>query len=275
MANRWYFPPNDKIMNGVHPNTYDLRDYSFERTFGTTEPQVFPDEYNADIGFGFPNQNLEGYPNGCTGYTQSELGQDEIGIPFDPAFVYNNTLDIEGTPPGSPCQIRNSFKATRIYGLKPKSGADDPLTYRRGSFFDVDKVGDYFDGARNALWMNRIHHRTISVGSPWYWVSVGSDGILKDFKITGNAPWHNWKIAGWTTIKGKPYLLVKAWIGPTWADHGYGYMSRDIFNHLMSISGTFLYTQANASPEDIRTIKIDILEFAVDLYKRLLKEVHL
>lgn len=263
--------------SGVLPNPYDTRDFSFERTFGTATPLELPDEYNADLGIDWPDQNKDGRPNGCTGYTQNELGQDEYGLPFDPGFVYDNTLQIAGLAPNSPVMVRDSFKATKIYGLKRRKvrkgeTVPDPVQFRRGAYFDVDKVGDYFDGVRSALWLNRLHNRTVSAGAPWFWRKAQGDGTLADFDAKKLPDvWHNFKISGWKTIKGKPYLIVKPWCGRGWGDNGYGYMSRELFNKLFSISGTFLYTQANAKPEDIKTIKIDILEFVLSLYQRLIK----
>lgn len=259
------------MKSGILPNNYDSRDYSHERTFGTVDTKLFPDEYNADLGLSFPDQDADGYPNGCTGYTQSETGQDEYGTQFDPAFTYKKTLLIANLPDNSPCKIRDSFKATRVYGLLPKGGTEDEaLQFKRGQYFDVDKNGDYFDGVRSALWLNQLNKRTISVGTPWYWGRNPKNGILFDFDKKKEANvWHNWKICGWKQIQGKPYLIGKPWVGKG-GDKGYVYISRETFNKLMNIRGTFMYTQANAKPEDIQTIKLDILEVLLEFFQRLL-----
>src|ERR1700741_1595674 len=110
------------LQNGVRKNNYHLSDFSLEKTFGSVDLKFLPDEYNADLGLGFPDQNKDGYPNACTGYTQAETGQDEYGLSFLPSYTYEKTLLIENSPPGSPCNIRDSFKATKIYGLQPDQG---------------------------------------------------------------------------------------------------------------------------------------------------------
>lgn len=258
---------------GVLPNPYDLRDYSAERTFGTLDPKVFPLEYNADLGLDFPDQNKDGFYNGCTGYTQTETGQDEYGVPFYHPFLYKKTLLYANLPDGYPVKIRDSFKATSIYGLLPRNTNDESkaYAYKRGKYFDVDKVGDYFDGVRSAMQMQQLHHRTVSAGAPWMWDNIPNNGIMPDFqKKKIPAVYHNFKICGWKTIKNEPYLIVKAWCGKNWGDDGYGYMSRAVFNKLIGISGTFLYIQANADVSDVQRIKLDILEFIVDLYRRLM-----
>lgn len=259
---------------GVHKNNLDLRDFSFERTWGTVETKLLPDEYNADLALSFPDQIAEGRPNGCSGYTQAETGQDEYGVQFNPGFNYENSLLIEGALPNSPVQIRDALKSPRIYGLEPIAGGD-PLTFRRGSYYDVDKSGDYFDGARSALYKNRLNKRTISAGSPWFsnWMVLGIDGVMpapKKYVWDANTVGHNWKICGWKTIHGQPYIIVKAWLGPKWGDAGYGYMSREIFNKVMAISGTFMYVQVNFTESQALSIELDILELVLSLYRRIL-----
>lgn len=261
------------MRNGILPNEYKLTDYSFERSFGVSQINL-PAEYNADTVKKFPDQNKDGYPNGCSGYTQNATGELEYGIESDPAFVYANTLLLADLPPHAPVQVRDSFKATKVYGLK--SGTTDPLTYRRGNYYDVDKVGDYFDGARTALWLNSKDKRTISVGTPWFKEWAVSGGILKapkKYVWDLNTIGHNYQIVGWKVLKGEPYLIVKPWLGKRWGDGGYGYVSREIFNKVMAISGTFMYIQVNYTPDQVKTIKLDILEALLSLYRRLFVKV--
>lgn len=261
------------MRSGIQKNEYDTRDFSFERSFGVSQLNL-PEEYNADTTNRFPDQNKDGYPNGCSGYTQNATGELEYGIQADPSFVYANTLVIADLPPHAPVQVRDSFKATKIYGLK--SGDTDPLTYRRGNYYDVDKVGDYFDGARTALYLNREHNRTLSVGTPWFKEWAVSGGIIKapkkyvwDLSTIG----HNYQIVGWKVLKGEPHLIVKPWLGKRWGDGGYGYISREIFNKTMAISGTFMYIQVNYTPDQVNTVKLDILELLLSLYRRLFVKV--
>lgn len=261
------------IKNGVQKNSYSLKDYSHERTFGAVDPKYFPDEYNADLGISFPDQNADGLPNACTGYTQSELGQDENGELFDPRFTYEKTLAIAGSPPGSPCQMRDSFKSTRTFGLKRK---ENDSTLVRGAYYDVDKVnGSYAVGVQNALWLNNLQKRTVSCATPWFheWVFADKSGILvapQKYIWDKNTTGHNWKACGWKTIKGKRYIIVKPWCGPLWGDHGYGYLEFSIFDRVMAISGTAIYIQSNLEAKEVQKVKIDILELALDFCRRLM-----
>lgn len=268
------------LRNGIKKHAYRATDYSFERTFGAMAPLKLPDEYNADIGFGFPDQLKDGKPNACAAYAQTETAQNEWGIDFDPGYVYEHTCLIEGTEDGAPCRdIRNSFKATEIYGNKPVQGGD-PLQYRRtAKYFDVDKVnGSYFEGVRSALYLNRFKKRTITVGTPWFWgIHLPSPGIFpapKKYKWDSGTIGHDWVICGWTTVGGIPYLLCKAWLGPAWGGNGYGLMSKDVFDKLLAVSGTFLYTQANLlAGQEPETVKLDIMELILSLYRRLLQNL--
>lgn len=259
--------------SGIQKNNYHLKDFSYERTFGALSTQDLPIEYNADLG-GFPDQNEDGRPNGCSGYTQAETGQDEYGVVFNPGFNYEKTLLIAGSPPNSPCKIRDALKAPTIYGLEPKEGGN-PLEYRRGAYFDVDKVEkSYFEGVRSALWLNRLNKRTISCGTPWFreW-RTPKNGVLetpKKYVWDTSTIGHNYKICGWKLVSNKPHLIIKPWVGPDWGDKGYAYISKDVFDKVMAISGTFMYIQTNYTPDYVQTVKLDILELTLTLCRRLL-----
>lgn len=268
------------LSSGIRKHHYKLSDYSLERTFkplGATELLKLPDSYNADIGVGFPDQIKDGKPNACAAYAQTETAQNEYGLDFDPAYLYDKTCLIEGTEDGAPCNdIRNSFKASEIYGNKPTNGGD-PLQYRRtAKYFDVDKVQkSYFEGARNALWLNRLNHRTVSVGTPWTWgTTLPANGMfpaLKKYEWKEGVVGHDWVICGWETVDGVPYLLGKAWLGPLWGWSGYGRMPKQVFDKLMNISGTFMYTQANLlRGQEPERVKLDILELMLSLCRRFL-----
>ena len=83
------------IKNGLLKLKKDHRDYSFARTFGAVVLQ-FPDEYSCDAGLTMPDQNLDGLPYGCTGYTQSELCQDEDVVAYNPKYTYDKSRIMSG-----------------------------------------------------------------------------------------------------------------------------------------------------------------------------------
>jgi hypothetical protein len=236
------------MKNGTLPHKKDKRNYSFTRTFGSIAPIGLPDEYNCDAGLAMPDQNADGYPEGCTGYTQASLCEDEDNQVYDPSFTYNKTLFIANLPPDSPCAVQDSLKSLVVYGVGKKGETDAQAEVRRrGQYYQVQPATglDWFDSIRSTLYVNRITKRSISVGTPWFfqWHFVPK-GILADFSYAGIEPWHNWKISGWKSIQGVPYLIAKTWQGPQFGDQGWCYISRETFNRCMAIPGTVAFTVA-------------------------------
>lgn len=249
------------IQHGVNPVETDHRDRSYPRTFGSI--RTFPDTFNTDAGLTLPDQNADGYPNGCTGYTQSELGSDEDKVIYDPAYTYLKTLFITGGKNGDPCDMRSSLKSTIIYGLKLKGNdADNAYSHRRGAYYNVvDETGlDTFDDIRSALFTNNY---SVSIATPWYldWDAQANNGGMVTSPGTQITSWHNWKICGWKTINGVPYLIGKTWQGKNVGDNGWMYFSRETINAVMEIKGTGAFTLAPANASNMQNIKTTFLEF--------------
>lgn len=257
------------IQTGVQPIVKDHRDRSYPRTFGSV--RSFPTDFNTDTGLTLPDQNADGYPNGCTGYTQSELCTDEDKQVYDPAYTYSKTLFIMGAKDGDPCDMRSSLKSTIIYGVKLKGNdTDNPYAHRRGAYYNVtDETGlDTFDDIRSALLSNNY---SVSIATPWYleWDSMaGVNGIISmvGSQITS---WHNWKICGWKTIDGAPYLIGKTWQGNSVGLGGWMYFSREVINAVMEISGTGAYTLAPATPANLQNIKSTFLEWILSYLRNI------
>lgn len=238
------------IKQGVKPIKKDHRDYSFHRTFGN-QPQVFADSLNLDPGLTMPDQNADGLPYGCTGYAQAELCTDEDKIIYYPKFQYDKTLLMEGITPSDQnfekggCDVRDSLNSTIVYGLQAVGETgDQALNHRRGAYYNVDLAQglDWFDSIRNCLVLNQ---RTVSIATPWY-IAFESpyNGIIKapNTYDTTFATWHNWKVCGWKTISGSPYLIGKSWQGKNYGDAGYCYFPRDVINQTMLINGSGAFT---------------------------------
>lgn len=266
------------ILHGLRPIEKRKTNYSFPRTFGAVQPPVFPDYYNTDAGFGFPNQNADGLPNGCTGYAQSELCQDEDKVLYKPYFTYDKTLFIEGSKNGEPCNIYDSLDSTRVYGVQRDTETTDEeaLKHKRGQYYQVERTNglDYFDALRSALWVNRGANRSISIGSPWYPEFQNPIKGIVNTVDTENG-WdvfsgHNYKICGWKTIGGKPYLIVKPWCGPFYGDEGFAYFSREVINKLFNVPGVAAFTLAQWDGK-IQTVQLNIiavLKVLISLYRR-------
>lgn len=283
------------MFSGTRPTELDERDYSFHRSFGAVSMEKVPLEYNVDAGLTMPDQTAHD-PYSCTAYTTCDISTDQDGIVYQPKYTYMKTLFMQGLPPwtnGS--DIRPSLKSAKVYGLLPKeftpqiiegmdedftanqsnwpSGVDSiagKLEHRKGDFYNVYDDGgmDWFDSFKSALWLNKSEKRALSIGTPWI-THPDQRGVVQPIEkvmldAARNNPnsvsWHNWKICGWKWIDGTQYLIGKPWQGNAYGDRGWIYVSRETINQLMEIRGSVAFTIRDATPEDIYTIKLGILE---------------
>lgn len=257
-----------EIKHGVEPTKLDKRDYSYLRSFGATAPAALPTTYDLDAGFYMPNQNLyndffgfPAMPYGCTEYTCNELCSDEDKIPYNPFFTESK---IHANAKGG-IDMRTPLASVCSDGVLQKGLPVDPSAdkiaqkNKRAAYFRVGQNPDYFDGARTVIFANK---RPVSVGTPFFnewgnkaW-TAGNDGILPMPNISNVAGlnWHCYKISGWVVINGITYLKCKMWAGPSFGDNGWTYMSREVFNAVMTIVGTGAFTVAQAIPAQIQTV---------------------
>jgi hypothetical protein len=258
------------MKSGVKPCIPSRRDKSFHATFGTVS--VFPDTYNSDSGFTMPDQNADGYPDACTGYTQSELCADEDKTFYDPIYTYNETLLIENEPTGQPCDLRDSLKTTIVYGVQKKD-ANDAYTHRRGDFYRVDDAQngtDAFDKTRSAmikysnLWGKSC---SVSVASRWCDNFENIQNGIIPIPDLSNYSLHNWKVCGWKSINGIPYLIGKSWQGTNYGDNGWAYFSREIYNTLLKDYFAAAYVLAPYTG-DAMTVKLTALEVIVEMFAK-------
>lgn len=271
--------------NGLRPVRPDHRDYGFNQTFGTISPLVLPDIYDCDAGFGAPNQNADGLPYGCTGYAQSQLCQDEDQTQYKPQYTYDRTLLMENSQEGQGCNIRDSLKSVAVYGVQALSENTDQeaMKHARAPYFSVQAInGDFFYAIQNALWLNRLERRSVSLGSPWFaeWERVGPDAVMPVPAYSGVAsqyPWHNYKCSGFTNKRsdgtlirnGEIFLKIASWQGPNYGDKGWVYMSRQVANIVFAIDGTAIFTLAKADPQNIQYIRLNIMQVLLSYYYRL------
>jgi hypothetical protein len=249
------------IHHGLKPVRPDHRDFSHSRTFGSITQ--FPDEFDTDAGMTNPDQNADGLPYGCTGYTQAELCTDEDKLVYKPKYTYEKTCLMEGHDDTEGCDIRTSLKSLLVYGAQETTETSDmeAFQHRRGAYYAVEPVGDYFDGIRSAL----MKSGSVSVGTPWYW-NFTSQGIVTAPSSYENDPysWHNWKVCGWKTINGQPYLKAKPWIGE------YRWFPRDVINHLLSQTYTGAFVVDRFQGENTQLVEISLYETVLSyLYRAL------
>jgi hypothetical protein len=260
------------MKSGLQKIKSDHRDYSFHKTFGSfVSPASLPPDLNVDAGLWCPNQNLPqsftgipdipALPFGCTDYTQTDLCIDEDGKLLDPMLLENVTH----ANANNGADIRVSLK-TAI------------SVFQRTAYFNVQAQAplDWFDAIRVAMWVSQAEKRSVSIGIPWFgeFENLLSGGIMPipvfDLK---NATWHNAKIAGWKTIGGSPYLIVKSWQGPEYGDNGYCYMSRELCNALLNINGTGAFTLSKVAPGQVQTIDLDVIARIVSYFWLLLSKL--
>lgn len=289
------------IKNGARPTELDSRDYSFNATFGSISPLQLSQEYNVDASLTMPDQNADGNPFSCTGYSTCELGTNQDGVVYSPEYTYMKTLFLQNLPPetnGS--DMRPSLKSAKVFGLLPKENVPEilkgkgedftanhanwpigldaisgKLEHRKANYFNVydDGPGDWFDAFRSALWLNREDKRSISLGTPWFyeWAVPQNGKLTPHFIYNGPSQhsWHNWVITGWKMIDGEPYLMGKSLQGRNYGDNGWCYVSRETINKVMEIRGSVAFTLADARPEDVQTIQLGIWEVIVLFFARL------
>lgn len=250
------------MKGGTRKTQPDHRDYDVKSFGSTLSPHQLPDEFLLDPSIWMPNQEITqaitgiptipALPYGCTDYTQTDLCMDEDGSQLDPMLLENIThANARGGT-----DIRTALDAAKkVFG--------------RTAYFTIKPSGiiDSFDAARLAMYSGQPEKRAVSVGSIWYpqWeVSTTVDGILvmpPELRLDG--PWHNWAVCGWVTKNGVQYLKGKSWQGIYFGDNGYHYISRDVFNSIMSMPGTAMFTLSKTAPGQIVTVDLSWVETIV------------
>lgn len=268
------------IKSGVTPTKKDHRRYSAHRTFGGT--QVFLSEYNLDAGLTMPDQVDDGYPNGCTGYAQAELCQDEDKAQYKPSFTYLKSIFMADVLNGQPVDMETSLKSTKVYGVQGVNETTDEqaTSHRRGAYYQIENQSDWFDSIRSTITINKC---SVSVATQWFpeFEPVGngngkllSDGIITmpNLKSTGFS-WHDWKVCGWKVINGVTYLIGKSWQGKSYGDNGWCYFSREIINKLLETSGAGAFIVAPYDPSKVQTVKLDIISLLISYCRRLIAQL--
>lgn len=251
------------IKNGTRP-IKRLPRKAFHELYGGIDVSTIQD-FNLDAGLTMPDQDADSAPSECTGYTVADILTDIFKVAFSGDFSYAAGLHLDGIASsneggdfhssmqaavmfGGQTQIAASLRASNVGELeasewtawtaKDKSQA---LANAQNGTLNALGLADSFDSIRNTLAQGKI---SISMGSPWYseWeYQTKADGIMpmpaNVNSITG-LPWHNYKICGQKTINNTPYLIVKSWQGTKYGDGGYSYISREVCDAVLEVSGT-------------------------------------
>lgn len=262
------------MSNGVKPIPHkDHRTYDFHRTFGAPT-QIVVNEFDLDPGFTMPNQNADGYPNGCTGYTQADCATDQDKIVYNPVYTYKMTLMMDDQEVGEPCSVLTSLKSTTVYGLMRKDIVDDPALHRRAPYFIIRRLnGSHFDGIVSAMWTKLV---SVSVATPWppSINNAGPDGIvtITDWPLDFTSG-HNYKICGVKKIRGVDYLRVKSWQGENVGDKGWLYFDKATIDRLLAYRGAGAFANVHAEPGDIRVVQMTIMETIISYMRLFIKKI--
>lgn len=234
------------IKNGARPTRIDHRDFS-HKSFGSVQVP-FPPSYDTDAHLDMPNQDADGLPYGCTDEAQADnandLAEKSIALPWTIEAVTRANAN-------GGADIRVALKAAISLGW---------IT----AFYNIEAIGqDIFDAARDAMISGGTEKRSVSVGSKWFseFEGVTATGIMPMPDFNGTFTWHNWSIKGWETINDQVYLKCKSWQGPNYGNQGYAYISRPLFNQLMSISGSAAFTATRGVLPPVSTITVTFLQW--------------
>lgn len=264
------------LPGGMCIPTLDHRDRDFLKSFkfaGAAAPK-FPDEYDTDAGLWMPNQNEINpeFPNtgpqpyGCTNFVSGDISADLDGILKDPAIIEA----ITGANAAGGYDIRKSLLVAKKLGW---------IT----GFYNVQAYAplDYFDAICLASFSGLPEKRSVSMGTPWYsdWQAAATGSIKRpdgtyDMAV-GQTPrpfmpmpssldytgigWHNWKVGGWKTVNGTPWLKAKPLEGNKVGDGGWIYFDRATINAVMGLKYTIAFTATHMTPHSI--YKIDMALF--------------
>lgn len=231
----------------------DRKDFSLIHTFGSTVPDDagLPTTFSIYDGRPIPNQMLpdlrftppaRALPFGCVAETltfdeglktKSTLNPDDFYVSVPP-YTYDEGRD-----------IRLALKTAIDRGFKKEDGTFE----KELAYFNCYGSGmiDDFDAARFGLWINQNEPRGIIIGSWWYQAFM--DSPLGYFPLpsfnTKEASLHCYLGTGFESTYKDDYLEVIPWIGQNWGAKGVGYVSREIFNALMSQPYTGAFTITN------------------------------
>ena len=263
------------IYHGTRPAKDIHKVKKFHQIFGGLVPPVIPD-FNLDAGIWNPNQDTDGAPTECVGYTTADILADIFKEQFSPDFSYAAALYITGEGPGTNgASFHAGIQGAVGVGGMPEANAvfsaltkgelyvsdfnnyqpfqkTEALKYVQNGLLNVLGNGNNFDSILSALYLGKI---AVSMGSPWFqeWQGLPAESVLpmpqnpiaqSQAPIT---PWHNYAGKGQKTINGQPMIPIKSWQG-IWL-----YMPANVANAVFSVPGTGALT---FNPKVIRWIQL-------------------
>lgn len=274
------------MKSGTGKVKIDHRDYDFHKSFNHALGSVpFPSSYNTDAGLTMPNQNTvnlnynpaaPALPKGCTSYDATELAID-LGVPptiISPMLVENITQS----------NARGGYDLRQALLAGVKAGLYDGI-------FNIQAKGqDMFDAVRDAQVSGGTQKRSVAIASKWLpdfenLITKNPDGTFTTQAYpqgwngilpipidwySPNLTYHAWKVCGWEMIGGQVYAVCKSWQGRGYGKGGLVYISRPLFNQLMSQSGAAAFVAYKGELPPIQTIDVTFLQWLISYARNLL-----
>lgn len=260
----------------LHPLPEDARDFKLGAVQKPVPLTDIPDEfYDAEI-IAIKDQ---GQLDFCAGYAGAAVSEDQEAVELDPHYPFmaakrrigGNAWTSWGLNLRDLCEaaIRDGFiEATafpfvnddragdRDFLANPENWPKDvdllAEEHKKGSYWNAgDGPYDTFDNIRSAIWGNRFEHRSVLTGALFRpeWGAAQGGVIPKTYGPTGEG--HAFKIFGWKTIDGEPYLVIQNSWGRNYGDDGLFYMPREVANKELTFGN---YTFKDISVEDAKVI---------------------
>ncbi len=250
------------MVNGTWPERLRRRDRDYIRSFhpqiysGIASYPEFPAEFLVDKTGWFPDQNIEGEPNGCTNYSQTKLAR---------------ILGITNATPQALEDVTNANKLGGFGVLASIDAARKVLNWFSWRYtIQTTGILDYFDAFRLAQVSGLPEQRAISIGTPWFftWEQAALSGTkilpmptqneIQQAKTNPNSlSWHNYVADGFSQnfpiAPGKPLYRLESHQGP---QVDYLYIDRATLNVVMDIYGTIAVTATNQNAPVIARVPL-------------------
>jgi len=190
----------------------------------------------------FPNQTTDGNQTECVALSVADIVGNITGQLYDPDYVYACALKIMNLPPNTNgLDPYAGMLAAILYGLLPISledfsaktigelyvanwqnyAVDDRTTAQEHVMKGVKSLHSFDDITKYMT----TYKAGVSLALRWYesFNSPDSNGLLKE--PAGSFTYHNVAIYELTPLG----LRVKPWLGSDFGDHGYVYMTPNVF----------------------------------------------
>lgn len=234
---------------------------NFHEYFGGTA--LVPD-FNLDAGLWNPSQVADNAETECVGYHVADTFTDFTKDIKTPDFSYAGAIFVENEPPTTAgVDPLAGLQGGVIVGSLSKSQTPTMSAAQDGELFvanfsnwqpfqktsallttavDVHNAlgfTDSFTSIISTMWTGQV---AVALCTPWYheWMSAPG-GILPmpaNINNTAGLPWHCHSAKGQHTIGSTSYIIDKPWIGTSWGQAGFGYMSQDVANAVFQVPGT-------------------------------------